>query len=81
MMDVAILAGISVLICLFAWLILNQRPGNTPSKVDNSQLKEQLLAFKEVGESIQKLTQQQEEAQRLGQSLKDLLQAPKLRGT
>ena len=81
MMDAAILAGISVLIGLFAWFILTQRSGNTPSEVDEGQLKEQLLAFKEVGESIQKLTQQQEEAQRLGQSLKDLLQAPKLRGT
>ena len=36
--------------------------------------------IKDVGETLQKLTQQQEEAQQLGQSLKDLLQAPKLRG-
>jgi DNA recombination protein RmuC len=34
----------------------------------------------EIGETVQKLIHQQEEAQRLGQSLKDLLQAPKLRG-
>ena len=34
-----------------------------------------------VGDTVQKLIQQQEEAQRLGQSLKDLLQAPKLRGS
>ena len=32
-------------------------------------------------ETLQRLVQQQEEAQRLGQSLKDLLQAPKLRGS
>ena len=33
-----------------------------------------------IGKTVQKLIQQQEEAQNLGQSLKDLLQAPKLRG-
>ena len=33
-----------------------------------------------IGSTVQKLIQQQEEAQKLGQSLKDLLQAPKLRG-
>ena len=33
-----------------------------------------------IGETVQKLIQQQQEAQNLGQSLKDLLQAPKLRG-
>jgi DNA recombination protein RmuC len=80
-MDIAILVAMVVLIGLFAWFILTQRSANTPSKADDGRLAEQLLAFKEVGESIQKLTQQQEEAQRLGQSLKDLLQAPKLRGT
>lgn len=36
--------------------------------------------IKDVGGTLNKLIQQQEEAQRLGQSLKDLLQAPKLRG-
>ena len=36
--------------------------------------------IKEIGGTLQSLIQQQEEAQRLGQSLKDLLQAPKLRG-
>jgi DNA recombination protein RmuC len=36
--------------------------------------------IKEIGQTIHTITQQQEEAQRLGQSLKDLLQAPKLRG-
>ena len=34
-----------------------------------------------IGETVQRLIHQQEEAQRLGQSLKDLLQAPKLRGS
>ena len=33
-----------------------------------------------IGKTVEKLIQQQDEAQRLGQSLKDLLQAPKLRG-
>ena len=80
-MDVAILVAVVVLIGLFVWFILTQRSASASSKVGDGQLQEQLLAFKEVGESIQKLTQQQEEAQRLGQSLKDLLQAPKLRGT
>jgi DNA recombination protein RmuC len=36
--------------------------------------------IREIGETLQKLIQQQEEAQKLGQGLKDLLQAPKLRG-
>ena len=36
--------------------------------------------IKEIGGTLQSLIQQQEEAQKLGQSLKDLLQAPKLRG-
>jgi DNA recombination protein RmuC len=39
-----------------------------------------LETMKNMGETIHKITQQQEEAQRFGQSLKDLLQAPKLRG-
>ena len=80
-MDIAVLVAMVVLIGLFAWFVLTQRSGGASAKVDDGQMKEQLLAFKEVGEAIQKLTQQQEEAQRLGQSLKDLLQAPKLRGT
>ena len=80
-MDVAILGAMVVLIVLFAWFALTQRARGPTPRVNDSQLRDQLLAFKEVGEAIQKLTQQQEEAQRLGQSLKDLLQAPKLRGT
>ena len=36
--------------------------------------------IREIGETLHKLIQQQEEAQKLGQGLKDLLQAPKLRG-
>ncbi len=34
-----------------------------------------------IGSTVQKLIQQQEEAEKLGHSLKDLLQAPKLRGS
>lgn len=37
--------------------------------------------IKDMGTTIHKIIQQQEEAQKLGQSLKDLLQAPKLRGS
>lgn len=37
--------------------------------------------FKDMGTIIHKIIQQQEEAQKLGQSLKDLLQTPKLRGS
>jgi len=36
--------------------------------------------IKDIGETINKIIYQQEESQKLGQSLKDLLQAPKLRG-
>jgi DNA recombination protein RmuC len=36
--------------------------------------------IREIGDTLHKLIQQQEEAQKLGQGLKDLLQAPKLRG-
>jgi len=39
-----------------------------------------LETIKSMGETINKITHQQEEAQKFGQSLKDLLQAPKLRG-
>ncbi|MBN2406923.1 MAG: DNA recombination protein RmuC [Elusimicrobia bacterium] len=36
--------------------------------------------IKDMGSTINRIVQQQEEAHKLGQSLKDLLQAPKLRG-
>ena len=36
--------------------------------------------IKDMGETIHRIIRQQEDAQKLGQSLKDLLQAPKLRG-
>ena len=36
--------------------------------------------IRDMGATIHKIIQQQEETQKLGQSLKDLLQAPKLRG-
>ncbi|MCK4942268.1 MAG: DNA recombination protein RmuC [Candidatus Aminicenantes bacterium] len=39
-----------------------------------------LETIKDMGDIINKITHQQEEAQKFGQSLKDLLQAPKLRG-
>ena len=37
--------------------------------------------IKDMGATIHRIIQQQEEAQKLGQSLKDILQAPKLRGS
>jgi DNA recombination protein RmuC len=40
-----------------------------------------LETIRDMGATIQKIVQQQEESQKLGQSLKDLLQAPKLRGS
>ena len=40
-----------------------------------------LGTIKDMGETMHKLVQQQEQAEKLGQSLKDLLSAPKLRGS
>jgi DNA recombination protein RmuC len=37
--------------------------------------------IRDMGETLQSIIRQQEEAQRLGQSLKDILQVPKLRGS
>lgn len=37
--------------------------------------------IRDMGSTLQTIIQQQDEAQRLGQSLKDILQAPKLRGS
>ena len=48
--------------------------------VISNQTVQTINQIKDVGGTLNKLIQQQEEAQRLGQSLKDLLQAPKLRG-
>ncbi|MDA8336139.1 MAG: DNA recombination protein RmuC [Peptococcaceae bacterium] len=39
-----------------------------------------LRTINQLGETVRKMVQQQEEAQKLGQSLKDILQAPRLRG-
>ena len=39
-----------------------------------------ITEIKGIGETVSKLVQQQEQAEKLGESLKDLLQAPKLRG-
>lgn len=80
-MDIALLVAMVILICFFVWFVMTQRSRGASLEVNDGNLREQLLAFREVGEAIQKLTQHQEDAQRLGESLKDLLQAPKLRGT
>ena len=63
------------------YVVLRRIRDNTPADREKDELRDQLLAFKDIGASIQKLAQQQEEAQTLSRSLKDLLQAPKLRGT
>ena len=79
---------ITLLLLLLAFLnlcgfyvVLRRIRNSAPGEQSGDELRDQLLAFKDIGASIQKLTQQQEEAQALGRSLKDLLQTPKLRGT
>ena len=60
--------------------------GDTRAEVSNSKdimsqhTVKTLDTVREMGNTIFKIVQQQEEAQKLGQSLKDLLQSPKLRG-
>ena len=48
--------------------------------VISNQAIESISQMKQMEKTLQELIQQQEEARHLGQSLKDLLQAPKLRG-
>jgi DNA recombination protein RmuC len=65
---------------------LNQMMSATQTEVSRSKdlisdhLVKSLDNMKQMAGTIQKLVQQQEDAQKLGQSLKDLLQTPKLRG-
>ena len=80
-MDYIILGSVIFLAGMLALFLANQKKTGDSSRDREIQLKDQLIAFAEIGQAIQKLTAQQEEAQKLGQSLKDLLQAPKLRGT
>ena len=92
-MDIAILAALVVLIALVVALLLRVRPGGSSKRIESS-LKgiqeakdvisdhavKTISEIKGIGETVSKLVQQQEQAEKLGQSLKDLLQAPKLRG-
>ena len=92
-MEIAILAALGVLIVLVVALLLRVRPSDVSGQIEAS-LKgideakgvisdhavKSMQAINQQSESLHKLVQQQEEAQKLGQSLKDLLQAPKLRG-
>ena len=59
---------ITVLLLLLAFLnvggfhiVLRRIRSSTPKEQDRDELRDQLLAFKDIGASIQKLTQQQEE--------------------
>ena len=95
-MEAAILASLGVLIVLVIGVIavlLKGRSGNVSWQIEAS-LKgideakgvisdhalKSMQSINNLGDNLFKLVQQQEEAQKLGQSLKDLLQAPKLRG-
>lgn len=92
-MDIAILSALGILIILVAALLLRGFSSGGSKQLDAS-LKgiddakgvisdhavKTIKSINDLGENLYKLVQQQEEAQRLGQSLKDLLQAPKLRG-
>lgn len=62
---------------------LNQTRGEMARSKDliSDQTIKTVENMKELGTMLSKLTQQQDEAQKLGQSLKDILQAPKLRGS
>ena len=93
-MEILILAALGVLIALVVALLLRVRPSGGSEKIDAS-LKgiqeakdvisdhaiKTISEIKGIGETVYKLVQQQEQAEKLGQSLKDLLQAPKLRGS
>ena len=72
-MDYIILGSVIFLAGMLALFLANQKKTGDSSRDREIQLKDQLIAFAEIGQAIQKLTAQQEEAQKLGQSLKDLL--------
>ena len=92
-MEALILVALGVLIVLVVALLLRGRPSDVSQKIDAS-LKgireakdvisdhavKTISEIKDIGQTVSRLIQQQEKAEELGQSLKDLLQAPKLRG-
>lgn len=77
-MDALLLGAILVLIALVLLLIflLFSRQSSVSDQALTT-----ITEIKNIGETIYQLSQQQKEAEKLGQSLKDLLQAPKLRGS
>ena len=88
-MDFLILGALALLIALVVFLLFRLGTGNIRKSLEGIEDARGVISdhavrtiesIKDLGENLSKLTQQQEEAQKLGQSLKDLLQAPKLRG-
>ncbi|MCZ6614210.1 MAG: DNA recombination protein RmuC, partial [Chloroflexi bacterium] len=93
-MEALILVALGVLIVLVVALLLRGRAQDVSGRIDAS-LKgiedakgvisdhalKTISEIRGIGETVYKLAQQQEEAEKLGQSLKDLLSAPKLRGS
>jgi len=88
-MDFLILGALALLIVLVVFLLFRLGTGNIRKSIEGIEDAKGVISdhavrtiesIKDLGENLSKLTQQQEEAQKLGQSLKDLLQAPKLRG-
>ena len=87
-LEIITLAALGVLIVLVVVLLLRGRSGNIKDSLTGVNEAKDIISdhavqtiksISDLGENLHKLVQQQEEAQRLGQSLKDLLQAPKLR--
>ena len=96
-METLILTALGVLIVLLVFvlaLLLKRGTASDSGRVDASLrgmqeakdvMSENALktvsAISSIGETVYRLAQQQEKAEQLGQSLKDLLQTPKLRGS
>lgn len=94
-MEIAIFVALAVLIILVLVLLLRGKGDLLHFSNELSSTRQELTrskdlisehtvktidTIKEMGATVHKIIQQQEESQKLGQSLKDLLQAPKLRG-
>lgn len=92
-MEIAILIALGILIALVVALLLRGRPGDVSGQIEASLIGineakgvisdhavKTMQAINQQSESLYKLVQQQDDVQKLGQSLKDLLQAPRLRG-
>jgi DNA recombination protein RmuC len=91
-MEMLILVALVVLIVLVVLLLFRTRSGveeTIASSLEDIQKAKEVISdhalktiteIKGIGETVSKLVQQQEQAEKLGESLKDLLQAPKLRG-